>query len=155
MVEKLNSRTFNHAPLVSLYEFCFNRNGQMKKSIYAIILGLFILISFSGQAQNLVFSKAILVSTTDTVPNGKIWKVESVLSASALNINTGTGSAQYAATNILVDGLSVFIKSSWGNSYSSSSVVCTDLPIWLPAGTSLAAAGNVYKISVLEFSIVP
>ncbi len=155
MVEKLNSRFCNHAHLVSLYKFRFNRNGQMKKSIYVLIIGLFILISFSGQAQNLVFSKAILVSTTDTVPNGKIWKVESVLSASSLSINSGTSSAQSSATGILVDGLSVFIKSSWGNSYSSSSVVCTDLPIWLPAGTSLAAAGNVYKISVLEFSIVP
>jgi len=155
LVEKLNSRIVNHAPLVSLYEFRFNRNGQMKKSICAVIIGLFILISFSGQAQNLVFSKAILVSTTDTVPNGKIWKVESVLSASSLSINSGTSSAQSSATGILVDGLSVFIKSSWGNSYSSSSVVCTDLPIWLPAGTSLAAVGNVYKISVLEFSIVP
>jgi hypothetical protein len=109
----------------------------------------------SIHAQNLAFSKALLISTLDTVPNGKVWKVESAMSSSALSISTNSTSSQNGNTSILVDGVNIVIKSTWGSSYSTSALSITDLPIWLPAGTTLGPGSNVVKVSVIEFTVVP
>jgi hypothetical protein len=122
-----------------------------------IILCILLFYSISSFAQgNLEFNQVKLVgSTTETVPAGKIWKIESALSSSSLSISTGTTSTQNVTTNIVINGTNVVVKSSWGSSYASSALETTDLPIWLPAGTTLQAGNNVFRISVIEFNIVP
>ena len=122
-----------------------------------IIFCILLFYSISSFAQgNLEFNQVKLVGTTnETVPAGKIWKIESALSSSSLNISTGTTSTQNVTTNIVINGTNVVVKSSWGSSYASSALETTDLPIWLPAGTTLQAGNNVFRISVIEFNIVP
>jgi hypothetical protein len=115
------------------------------------------LVFYKGIGQgNLEFSQVKLVgSTQETVPAGKIWKLESALSTSSLTISTGTTSPQNETTNIIINGTNIVIKSSWGSSYASSALEPTDLPIWLPAGTTLRAGTNVFRISVIEFNVIP
>jgi hypothetical protein len=122
-----------------------------------IIFCILLFYSISSFAQgNLEFNQVKLVgSTTETVPAGKIWKIESALSSSSLSISTGTTSTQNVTTNIVINGTNVVVKSSWGSSYASSAIETTDLPIWLPAGTTLQSGNNVFRISVIEFNIVP
>jgi hypothetical protein len=127
----------------------------MKTSLFYILVMLLAAIPMSIHEQNLAFSKALLISTLDTVPNGKVWKVESAMSSSALSISTNSTSSQNGNTSILVDGVNIVIKSTWGSSYSTSALSITDLPIWLPAGTTLGPGSNVVKVSVIEFTVVP
>lgn len=121
-----------------------------------IIFSFFIFYSFTVLGQgNLEFNQVKLIGTvSESVPVGKIWKIESALSSSSLNISTGTTSTQNVTTNIVINGTNVVVKSSWGSSYASSAIETTDLPIWLPAGTSLQAGTNVFRISVIEFNII-
>jgi hypothetical protein len=107
------------------------------------------------KAQTLLFSKALLVTSADTVPAGKIWKVESAPASTTLGINSSSTAAQGNANVILVNGIALYIKSTWGSSYSSSAISATDLPIWLPEGTTLAAGTNTAMVSVLEFTVSP
>lgn len=124
-----------------------------------MILAIFLLATIPGiqktKAQTLIFSKALLVTSTDTVPAGKIWKVESAPASTSLGINSSSTAAQGNANTILVNGVVLYIKSTWGSSYSSSALSVTDLPLWLPAGTALAAGSNTAMVSVLEFSVSP
>jgi hypothetical protein len=121
-----------------------------------ILCLIFLLFGMHMSAQgNLEFSQVKLVGIQETIPTGKVWKVESVLNNSTLQINTGTSSSQNNATSILVNGTSVLITTTWGSSYATSSVQSTQLPIWLPSGTTLAAGQNVYRISIVEFNQIP
>ena len=126
----------------------------MNKILF-LITWLFISINVFSQG-NLEFSQVKLVgSTIETVPTGKVWKIESVLSNNNLRINTSSSSNQTFSTNILINGTNVVIKSTWGSSMTTSAIETTDLPIWLPAGTTLQVGDNVFKISVIEFNTLP
>lgn len=141
----------------------------MKKlQIFFVFLSTFLIIniSFNGKLKaqtSMQFSQALLVSTSQTVPAGMIWKVESVISSSqlapGLPYNSNGGATK--SVIILINGLNAYIK-SWdeknyvnGGAYSAASGTVTDLPLWLPAGTTLEASSNALYISVLEFKIVP
>jgi hypothetical protein len=104
---------------------------------------------------NLQFNQVKLVGAQETVPVGKVWKIESVLNNATLQINTSTTAEQNKATQILINGNGILIATTWGNSYATSSVVSTQLPIWLPEGTNLAASTNVFRVSVIEFNVMP
>ena len=121
-----------------------------------IIFSFFIFYSFTVLGQgNLEFNQVKLIGTvSESVPVGKIWKIESALSSSSLNISTGTTSTQNVTTNIVINGTNVVVKSSWGSSYASSAIETTDLPIWLHAGTGLQEGTNVFRIRVIEFNII-
>jgi hypothetical protein len=121
---------------------------------FQIVIFLFLGVNATAQG-NLEFSQVKLVGIQETVPTGKVWKVESVLNNSTLQINTGTSSPQNNATSILVNGTSVLISTSWGSSYATSAVQSTQLPIWLPSGTTVAAGTNVFRISIVEFNQIP
>jgi hypothetical protein len=125
--------------------------------------------SISAQGTALQFNQVKLVSTQETVPAGKVWKVESVLSTSTLaannnsaaSVNTVSLDIQVNGTSITVERSSVGIASQtsssgvmrayWG--YASAGV--TRLPFWLPAGSTLAASTNAMAVSVLEFNVIP
>lgn len=133
------------------------------KKLYFI---LFILINQLAFAQgNLQFNQVKLVTALETVPVGKVWKVESVI----YNIAEGSTTYQtgnygncntndYNSAAIIVAGTPT--KVGQGTSplgYSSGSYVhsYTILPIWLPAGTTLSGGICLNKISVIEFNITP
>ena len=108
-------------------------------------------------SQNLQFSQVILVTNMQTVPTGKIWKVESYLPTTAK-----VTSFVPTSFNITVNGISYPIgHSAYGNVSGnnaeawSSEMVNTSLPLWLPAGATVAAGSGIGLLSVIEFSAVP
>lgn len=115
------------------------------------------------QAQSLTYSQVKLVSSVETVPANKVWKINNVLPTAGLT-DAGTpmsGSSRHFT--VLINGQTIFmISASWiGRWNTSESGVATnshsigDSPIWLPSGTTLAVGSNVYAISVTEFNVVP
>ena len=94
-----------------------------------------------ANSQTLQFSQVLLVSTTQTVPANKVWKVESYTP------NAGIINFHYIvvnSNNSIVGAVENYI-----HIYSHT------FPMWLPAGTTLAAGQNVHFISVVEFTVVP
>ena len=107
----------------------------MKKLItLALIIGT---TTLTNAQSNLVFNQALIVkltsSTEQIVPEGKVWKVESMSEAGG---------------NILVN------DSEWAIGVNGS---FRNMPAWFPAGTSLKRPGSgsiSYYLSVLEFNVV-
>ena len=121
-----------------------------------LLVYFFALLSGSLYSQgNLQFNQVKLVGIQETVPVGKVWKIESVLNNASLQINTSTTAEQNKATQILINGTAILMSTTWGNSYATSSVESTQLPIWLPEGTNLAVGTNVFRVSVIEFNVLP
>lgn len=114
-----------------------------------LVLTVMALTTFFATAQNsMEFSRVLLVETLDSVPQGKIWKVESVL----LACNA------FCTASIFVNGIQIYMAHMGNgapgyNGLEVSSWIPTKLPIWLPEGTTLQAGTNVQYISVIEFNI--
>ena len=121
-----------------------------------------------AQGNTMQFNQIVLVgSSTQTVPVGKVWKVESVLMAgSVAAVATSINSTSAVNSLILVNGLTIHIRNSisritelgnniWQQTSQAYSAEATKLPLWLPAGSTLATSTNVALISVVEFNIVP
>jgi len=131
---------------------------------------LFILFPFYVYSQSLTFNQVKLISTVETVPVGKVWKVENVMvtgglsSSSTTNTSTPSGVVIYT---YFVDGIeysitkvSGSVTSGLNSSTSSSSRVYLGIdraifPFWLPAGSTLAVGSGLARFSVLEFNVVP
>lgn len=136
----------------------------MKKQLLISLLVIACCTVFTMQLHaqyNLQFNQVKLVGTTETVPSGKVWKIESVLPSTRLTSafcwgSSSCGSAQ-TQTIIMVDGTGVYLATSdaSGSSYMSNATAAVlNTNIWLPAGTTLAAGSGVYKISVIEFNLL-
>ena len=117
----------------------------------------FIALSFSSLAfsqGNLQFNQVKLVSSQETVPVGKVWKVENLMQS---NVNSGVmliNPTRIFACSYNVNGKDCFI----GNTTASSTNISPNsgsFPFWLPAGSTLEAGGNMHYLSVIEFNIVP
>ena len=121
-----------------------------------IIITLSICLAFtlSSNAQNqLTFNQVRLVTLTtqgDTVPQGKVWKVESSVSETYTNNET----------YFHVNNNKCNITNSWigtwqgGGGYAySGSVVNPIFPMWLPAGTIVTSGDAVSALSIIEFNI--
>ncbi len=112
----------------------------MKKTLLFLIT----LFSFSQLlAQNLEFSQVKLVSTIETVPVGKVWKVTNVMPSATSN----------SVVSIKVNGINIYVK---GRDYISGSATQSAWTVlsgayWLPAGTTLETHSNCEFISVIEF----
>lgn len=113
--------------------------------------------------QMLEFSQVLLIdNNVQTVPSGKVWKLESCLYSSTLPsaVSSGSGSGTYSTLTdlIQVNGQNNEVRTfrSGGGYYHASSAVWEQKwPLWLPAGTTLRASTGVYRISVIEFTVVP
>ena len=104
--------------------------------------------SLNVKCQTLEFEKVHLINSPDTVPIGKVWKIESALSTCAT----------HCSSTIFINGEQIYtyVYSAGvpSNSHkTASSYNPTNFPIWLPAGTSLNIGGNVKFISVIEFNL--
>ena len=133
------------------------------RNLFLLVSVLFNFVLFAQG--NLQFNQVKLVTAQETVPAGKVWKIESVIynipegSTTYQTGNLGSCSANdYNSAAIVVAGTPT--KVGQGTSplgYSSGSYVhsYTILPIWLPAGTTLSGGICLNKISVIEFNITP
>ena len=123
------------------------------RNLYLLI---FMLLSHFVFTQNLQFNQVKLVTNLETVPTGKVWKIESVL-GDVLSSSCSTQPMHRISIN--GNPITVSVNSDIGfNTYCngwSGIVSVTTLPIWLPAGSTLAINSNVFSISVIEFNIVP
>ncbi len=138
------------------------------------LLLLFLIIYYQNIAQgNLQFSQVKLVSATETVPVGKVWKLQNFLPNVSLFTDI-TRNQQNPTSGgirnfiILVNGISIYLQTTvtrevgrsdsyWsqdGYATAASSSILNE-PIWLSSGTTLAASTNVQFVSVIEFNIVP
>jgi len=117
--------------------------------------------------QNLQFGKTKLIdSKADTVPSGKIWKIENfTFSKTIANCPTG-GSIVNITDSIVLNGNKMAVRAQrfsgvedlrpWGTSLAPAYLLWEQkTPLWLPAGTTLAAGRGVLYISVLEFKEAP
>ena len=141
------------------------------KRLYIFIITIFLYTCAFTQV-NLQFNQVKLVSTIETVPAGKVWKVENYLPSSQLAIDLNRPSNQATAGGtknfiMLVNSSQVFLQTTirevgrddayWNQSgyTTASDYKIFDAPIWLPASTTLAASTNVLSLSVIEFNIIP
>lgn len=125
-----------------------------------ILVFVFAMVAFVAitKAQNseLKFNQIKMVSTSETVPSGKVWKVEAALAGNGLHNGSSTIEVVKTITvngnDVVIAGRSYATQSSDGNqSYGNY----TKFPFWLPAGATLAAGSGVFEISVMEFNVVP
>jgi hypothetical protein len=130
------------------------------KFLFAIVLAL---LSFVGFGQyNLQLNQVVLVSNTlQTVPAGKVWKVESYMQAgiAAPDMIEVGGSCAYSDRHhpMIVNGQTYFlINGSPGHGSSGTFLAASNiLPLWLPAGATLRTACAKDVLSVIEFNLVP
>ena len=138
------------------------------------LLLLFLIIYYQNVAQgNLQFSQVKLVSATETVPAGKVWKLQNFLPNVSLFTDI-TRNQQNPTSGgirnfiILVNGISIYLQTTvtrevgrsdsyWsqdGYATAASSSILNE-PIWLSSGTTLAASTNLQFVSVIEFNVIP
>ena len=127
-----------------------------------ILLCLFLVAAITKMnAQTLQFSQVIKVTTLDTVPANKVWKL---ISAPYKN-DPIHGAGAYSQANpyveavqsILIDGNITYIRAIrfYDGSWKSFTGPTCAFPLWLNAGTTVAASTGVRFISVIEFTVVP
>jgi hypothetical protein len=110
-------------------------------------------ISAQGTLQ---FNRVLMVGNVEqTVPVGKVWKVESILYSSApTTIMGGNQNDQ-----LLIDGNALTVRATRSSNGGYNAVTYgvweQKLPIWLPAGGRLQTGNNVQSVSVIEFNILP
>ena len=130
-----------------------------------LLLSTFIILRTLASAQgNLQFNQVKLVTSIETVPLGKVWKIESVIyniapTASGYQSTSGAcNSTCYESTGIEIAGIPTKVgqgtqPASYSNLVYTHSY--TILPLWIPAGTTLSGGTCLNKISVIEFNIIP
>jgi hypothetical protein len=110
-----------------------------------LLLACVLPIANKLQSQTLQFSQVLLISTVQTVPANKVWKVEAVIPDGPTMFNSNS-----LACRITINNHTTAISS-----YSGVAMYSFNQPLWLPAGTTLAAGTFTYRISVIEFTVVP
>lgn len=133
----------------------------MKYSFVVYSLLTYVCIAAQG---NLQFNQVKLVSALETVPVGKVWKIESVIynipqtASGYQSTNGGCSYAYYESTAIEIAGIPTKVgQGTQPAAYSNLAYThsYTILPVWIPAGTTLSGGTCLNKISVIEFNIVP
>jgi hypothetical protein len=138
-----------------------------------LLIAFALLLFFTGIAQgNLQFNQVKIISNTDppqTVPVGKVWKIESVFTAGDQDVygvqTSGTTLSLFPACGVpsfyyLYSGRYLAINSipiSFG--IHSAGETMTSLPIWVPAGSTICTCTNnalcARGYSAIEFNIIP
>lgn len=122
--------------------------------ILMVIVGFSLLTQAQG---NLQFNQVKLVTTVETVPAGKVWKIVNLTYVDIPNALNTTNIINYTAS-ILVNGGNRQMRTIRGKDKGSSSPTEyweQSFPLWLPEGTTLASSAGVFEISVIEFNIIP
>lgn len=133
----------------------------MKKfSLFLVFLLSIVWVAAQGTLQ---FNRVVLVTTQQSVPAGKVWKVESVIVPIAANNpsyassgSSNCGSSFFRNHTFRINGVET--KAGAGSmpitntGYEAS---YTQLPLWLPAGATLDGGPCNIQVSVIEFNILP
>jgi len=126
------------------------------------LLCLLLLFPLVLPAQTLAFSQVKTVTQVETVPANKVWKLNGCFYSNLLAgvVSSGSSSGTYSNSDayILVNNQSVAVRSSrsGGGYYHAAGFVWESAwPLWLQAGSTLAASSGVLSVSVIEFTIVP
>jgi len=134
----------------------------MKSSLFWVFIAVVLFSQGRIAAQSLAFSQVKTVSQVETVPANKVWKLNGCFYNALLSgiVSSGSGSGTYSNSDayILVNNQSVAVRSSrsGGGYYHAAGFVWEmSWPMWLQAGSTLAASTGVLSVSVLEFTIVP
>ncbi len=124
----------------------------MKRFLILSFFLTFLSSAFSAQ-KTLQFSQVKLVTgTSQTVPAGHVWKIENIGSGMATMQSPGTT----VTPAILVNGNKIYFSAAKTSNSSDFLVTASSFfPIWLPAGTTLAASNQINFISVVEYAEVP
>jgi len=113
----------------------------MKKILFITLL--FCGLAFTAQSQSLTYSKVILLAAleTDTVPQGKVWKVVSYQSAVGAN----------ASITMKVNGNEMVIYSKY---MLQDAMINQDrpFPMWFPAGTTIEPFSYCNFLNIIEFT---
>ncbi len=132
------------------------------KKIYILFFMLLAGTYLASAQSSLQFNQVVLVNgVNQTVPQGKVWKVESVVSGYSYPISSNCSSASNNgnyATALYIDNAIYFsdVSNHAGTTYSSVMFNGSQsFPFWLPAGTNLRAACSSSLVSVIEFNMVP
>jgi hypothetical protein len=116
---------------------------------------------------NLHFNQVKLVTTVQTVPTGKVWKVESATYNGGAPFPNSSANYAFPAGPLQTRGFESIMSYSVNGqlnyfpvSYSingnfSSVNLMAHFPLWLPEGSTLAVGTNMGYLSVLEFNIIP
>ena len=133
----------------------------MKQLLLIVLMFGFTVIQAQG---NLQFNQVKLVTTLETVPAGKVWKVESVIynipqtTSGYQTTNGGCSYSTYESTAIEVAGTPTKVgQGTQAASYSNLAYThsYTILPLWLPGGATLSGGTCLNKVSVIEFNVLP
>jgi hypothetical protein len=128
---------------------------------HGLCTALLLVLSSALYAQgNLQFNQVKLITTSQTVPVGKLWKVESVQynGGATFAINTAGPVPVVGTMAITVNGATLYVNTVYtSGSYAYPTVLSngSSFPMWLPAGTTLAASTNCAFVNVIEFNVVP
>ncbi len=131
------------------------------KKIFLFLFSLALLSGISRAQGTLQFNQVKMVTTLETVPSGKVWKI---LSAPYKNDVIGSaGSYTYSnpgvefVQSMNINGDIIYIQAlrvydgSWRNFVGPT----CELPLWIPEGTTLQAGTGVRFLSVMEFNVIP
>jgi len=144
----------------------------MKTILSTIALVACVAMTVSAQDMNqLKFSRVLLINqtTNQTVPAGKVWKIESVIFSIPFTSNGLTDNANSNCGANLPEGrgnISIYVNDQptrvggfaytfLGSNSSHNDLYRTNLPFWLPANSSLRVQCAQQQISVIEFTVVP
>jgi hypothetical protein len=120
-----------------------------------------LLLTPCSKAQgNLQFNQVLKVLDADqTVPSGKVWKVESYHQTQVtISTSLPTSGCSDLGRNrpYFVDNVSYHHFQPIGNGNSSfASAATNEFPLWLKAGQTLRTSCSGDFLSVIEFNVVP
>lgn len=127
----------------------------MKKLICILVL----FFSLGANAQgNLQFNQVLKISTTiETVPAGKVWKIESYQQSNVSGTSNSTNTCDVARVRpYIIDGqvyhnIKNIASGNAGYIYAAEN----RMPIWLAEGQTAATSCPSDFLSVIEFNIIP
>lgn len=129
------------------YLFFINEKKiKMKKLLFTIML--FFGFAFAAQSQTLQFSQVLLVTSIDTVPQGKVWKVTSYLGTDGYLVSNGP-------VLIKVNGINnaIATRQCPYNGYDACFAHSVPFPLWFNSNTILELFTGCQSLSVIEFNV--
>jgi len=136
----------------------------MKISFTLFTLLASVCISFAQGT--LQFNQVKLVNSSETVPSGKVWKIEGAsynggnVFSSAVTYTTHVYAGNRGFDGLmrfLVNGESITIPAAYITSVNGTATAVPNytFPMWLPANTTLAPQTNIVYLNVIEFNVIP
>ena len=118
------------------------------------IIGVMMLLSLNfiqAQGFTLTLNRVLLVTSIQSVPANTVWKVEGVFTDQT---NFGNQSSTESPA-IIINGVKNFYEIPVAIGSGFFAYAPSGFPLWLPAGTSLAASNKIAFVNVLEFKLIP